>query len=121
LKKAFAFPFQTIDSTGANFNIALRDVSGEAHEAWVNLKPRDSRMLTFTPEAATRTVRATLEDGLLTFTDDGGNKYAWLGDVKDMKAQKWAGDLGNRVLGVGLDDFEWLRIASERQIGKNWT
>lgn len=121
LKKAFAFPFQTIDSASTNFNIALRDIGGESREAWVNLKPRDTRMLTFTPEAATKTVRAVLENDLLIFTDDGGNKYAWLGDLKDMKAQKWAGDLGGRVLGVGLDDFEWLRIASERQIGRNWT
>jgi hypothetical protein len=121
LKKAFPFPFQTIDSAGANFNIALRDVGGEAREAWVNLKPRDSKMLTFMPEEGTRTVRAVLEDGLLVFTDDGGRKYAWLGDVKEMKAQKWAGDLGGRVLGVALDDFEWLRIASERQIVKDWT
>lgn len=121
LKKAFAFPFQTIDSAGTNFNIALRDVAGEAREAWVNLKPRDSKMLTFTPDAVTRTVRAAPEDGVLVFTDDAGNKYAWLGDVKEMKAQKWAGDLGGRVLGVGLDDFEWLRTASERQIDKDWT
>lgn len=121
LKQAFAFPFQTIDCTRTNFNIALRDVAGDAREAWVNLKPRDSRMIAFTPNTATRTVRAVLEEGVLVFTDAQGAKYAWLGDLKEMKAQKWAGDLGGRVLGVGLDDFEWLRIAAERQITKNWT
>lgn len=121
LKKAFAFPFQTIDTARDDFNIALKDVVGDPREAWVNLKPRDSRMVTFSQDAATHTVRATPDDGLLVFTDDAGAKYAWLGDLKEMKAQKWAGDLGQRVLGVGLDDLEWLRTASERQINKNWT
>ena len=121
LKQAFAFPFQTIDCTRTDFNIVLRDVAGDAREAWVNLKPRDSRMIAFNPNAATRTVRAVLEDGVLVFIDDQGAKYAWLGDLKEMKAQKWAGDLGGRVLGVGLDDFEWLRTAAERQISKDWT
>lgn len=121
LKQAFAFPFQTIDCTRTNFNIALRDVAGDAREAWVNLKPRDSRMITFAPNVATRTVRAVLEDGILVFIAEEGTKYAWLGDLKEMKAQKWAGDLGGRVLSVGLDDLEWLRTAAERQITKNWT
>jgi hypothetical protein len=121
LKNAFAFPFQTIDSAAVNFNIALRDVGGTAHEAWVNLKPRDSKMITFTPDADTETVRADLDQDVLVFTDEAGVKYAWIGDIKEMKVQKWAGDLGGRVQGVALNDLEWLRIAGERQIGRNWT
>lgn len=121
LNKVFAFPFQTINVSGNEFNIALRDFSEADCEAWVNLKPRDSQMLRFSPDQTTQTVRAERENDILTFTDVDGGKYAWLGDLKEMKAQKWAGDLGQRVLGVGLDDFEWLRIASERKLGKDWT
>jgi hypothetical protein len=121
LNKVFAFPFQTINVNGNDFNIALRDFSEVDLEAWVNLKPRDSRMLSFSPDQTTQTVRAQRENDILTFSDADGGKYAWLGDLKDMKAQKWASDLGGRVLGVGLDDFEWLRIAAERRLGKNWT
>ena len=121
LTQAFAFPFQTIDSAAEHFNIALKDVGGVAHEAWVNLKPRDSKMITFTPDANTQTVRADLDGDVLVFTDDAGVKYAWIGDIKEMKVQKWAGDLGGRVQGVALNDLEWLRIAGERQIGRDWT
>lgn len=121
LNKVFAFPFQTINVSGSDFNIALRDFSEADREAWVNLKPRDSQMLRFSPDQTTQTVRAERENDILTFTDVSGGKYAWLGDLKEMKAQKWAGDLGGRVQGVGLDDFEWLRIASERKLGKDWT
>lgn len=118
-----AFPFQTIDLTGPDlpdFNVALRDANGDPHEAWVNLRPRDSRMLRFARDDQSKTVRATVDGDHFVFTDVDGRKYAWLGDLKEMKAQKWAGDLGHRVLGIGLDDLEWLRTASERQISRNW-
>jgi Response receiver domain len=121
LKRRFAFPFQTIDTSSDSFNLALRDLMGADIEAWVKLKPRDSRMLSFEPADASKTVRAVLENDVLVFSDIDGRKYAWLGDLKEMKAQKWAGDLGGRVQGVGLDDFEWLRIASDRGLQKDWT
>jgi len=40
----------------------------------------------------------------------------WLGDLKDLKAQKDASEVAASVHRVGIDDLEWLRLASEGKI-----
>lgn len=122
LTKSTAFPFQTITRTKEEFNLVLRDVKGSEIEAWLNLKPKDARIIEFGPAKPQKmVVGSPAQDGHYYFTDAKGIKYAWLGDLKDMKAQRWAGELGSRVQSVGLEELEWLRWASERKIKRTWT
>jgi hypothetical protein len=79
-------------------------------------------MIHFSPDTARQAVLGTRDEetGRYLFRDIDGLTYAWLGDLKDMKAQRWAGELGSRVQIVGLDEFEWLRWAAERKLRRNW-
>lgn len=43
------------------------------------------------------------------FESIAGRKYAWLGDISPMKAQRVAVGLAGELSRVGLDEFEWLR------------
>ena len=60
------------------------------------------------------------ETGRYVFTAATGETFAWLGDLKAMKAQRWASELGTRVQVVGIDELEWLRQAGERKIRSSW-
>lgn len=122
LKARTAFPFQTISGEAPTFNLIVRDLASTDRETWVNLKPRDARMIEFEPDGARQAVLAARDTGAgrYLFRDADGQSYAWLGDLKEMKAQRWAGELGSRVQVVGLEELEWLRWASERKLKRNW-
>lgn len=116
-----AFPFQTVGN-GTNFNLIVRDINGVDQSTWVNLKPRDTKMVRFGIDATRKAVFAQRDAArkLYVFTAATGETFAWLGDLKVMKAQRWASELGTRVQVVGIDEFEWLRQAGERQIRSSW-
>lgn len=117
-----AFPFQTISLGGTTFNLVIPDLDGQEIEVWVNLKPRDTHMIEFNPDADLRAVLADrdAETGRFIFKDKSGQGYAWIGDIKAMKAQRWVVELGSRVQAVGMEELEWLRLASEEKIKQNW-
>ena len=117
-----SFPFQTVTLEGSAFNLVVPDLNGEEIEAWVNLKPRDARMIDFDPDQERQAVLASRETpkGPLLFRDIAGQTYAWIGDLKAMKAQGWAGELGSRVQAVGMEELELLRLAGTRGITREW-
>jgi hypothetical protein len=43
-----------------------------------------------------------------------GRRFLWLGDIKDMKAQRDASELAKHIHTPGVDDYEWLRMASQK-------
>lgn len=116
-----AFPFQTVGKD-VNFNLIVRDIAGVDQSTWVNLKPRDTKMVRFGVDTARKAVFAQrdAETGRYIFTAATGETFAWLGDLKAMKAQRWASELGTRVQVVGIDELEWLRQAGERKIRSSW-
>jgi hypothetical protein len=122
LSGSTAFPFQTIRLGGTTFNLVVPDVDGQEIEVWVNMKPRDTHMIEFEPDADLRAVLAVrhAETGRFLFKDKSGQSYAWIGDIKAMKAQRWVVELGSRVQAVGMEEFEWLRLASEEKVKLNW-
>jgi hypothetical protein len=117
-----AFPFQTVTVGDDHFNLVLCDIDNAETQAWVNLKPRDARMLCFKADPIRAVVLATQDsEGLYVFRDADDQPYTWLGDLKEMKAQLWASELGSRVNAVGIEEFEWLRWAGERKFKRDWT
>jgi hypothetical protein len=115
-----SFPMQAIDSSGEHFNVVLQDGAKKVQEAWVSMKPMDTRMVQFAPDEHLKAVIAELHDGKYVFRDVEGRSWLWLGDLKEMKAQRWAVDLGSRMSGVGMDDLELLRLAGDRKLKRNW-
>jgi hypothetical protein len=119
-----AFPFQRITHEEYDFNLILRNLKGAECEVWVNLKPRDTRIVDFNPDDKRKVVLGR-KDGeneqyLFEAADADKSTYEWLGDLKEMKAQVWAGAVGARFQSVGIDEFEFLRSAGERKIKRNW-
>lgn len=49
------------------------------------------------------------EDGYF-FKDRNDNTFEWVADMKDLPAQREAGQLGAGAARVGLDEHEWLRL-----------
>jgi hypothetical protein len=117
-----AFPFQTIAIETPGFNLVVPSPNGEDKEVWVNLKPRDAKMIEFDPDEQRRAVFASRNDETtaFVFVDALQARYVWVGDLKAMKAQLWATELGARVQAVGMEEFEWLRLASDREIKRDW-
>jgi hypothetical protein len=68
----------------------------------------------FMPDKKNKRVEASPDEkGHFFFVSTSGEKFEWLGDLTDMKAQHFASTIGGRVHGVGFDEFEWLRLKSE--------
>jgi hypothetical protein len=114
LKNPTAFPFQTATRNPKEFNMVVKDDDTEGVELLVSYKPCDAVMLTFKPAQSFESVRAARdEEGRFFFKDERGRIFLWLGDVKDLKAQRDASLLAANVHSVALDEFEWLRLAAK--------
>ena len=113
LGNSTSFPFQAATHNPEKFNLVVKDDAMEGIELLVSYKPRDAVMLIFKPEQSFGTVRAALDDeGHFFFEDERGRIFLWLGDVKDLKAQRDASLLAANVHSVAIDEFEWLRLAA---------
>jgi Response receiver domain len=112
--EVYAFPFQSADRAESKFNLIVRTSDCKDFRVCVNLKPRDTWMHNFTPDKVSKRVEAFRDaNGHFAFVSTSGEKFEWLGDLTDMKAQHFASTIGGRVHGVGFDEFEWLRLKAE--------
>lgn len=114
LKEQRMFPFQAVSvATEDQFNlVAAVPIGGEAPSTirlMIGPKPHDTRMLTFAPNNAER-VQATAKEGRFSFVDVQHNAYMWIGDLRDLTAQRAASSVASRMHEVGLDEYEWLRL-----------
>lgn len=110
------FPFQAVfvAEEGAAFNlvaaIPAQDGKKETVLLSVGSKPHDTRMIEFSPTEGGR-VRATKTSEVrYEFVDVRGKRYLWIGDLRDLAAQRTASAVAARMHEVGLDEYEWLRI-----------
>ena len=109
------YPFQTaVEATGEAFNLvaAVPDVAGGVRNVKlvVKSKPFDSLMLSFAPTGAGRVQAARVEGVRFEFVDVDGHRYFWIGDLREMTAQRAASSVAARLHEVGIDEFEWLRF-----------
>jgi hypothetical protein len=117
LENSTSFPFQSATRNPTRFNLVVKDEATEGVELLVSYKPRDAVMLSFKPDQSFGTVRAALdEEGRFLFEDERGRIFLWLGDIKDLKAQRDASLLAANVHSVAIDEFEWLRLAAKGEI-----
>jgi hypothetical protein len=120
LKESISFPMQKVSMGGNTFNIVIQDAQKHIKDAWVSLKPMDTTMIEFQPDHTRQGVLGLRDGERYLFNDASGRSWMWLGDLKEMKAQRWAIDLGSRILGIGLDDMELLRLAGDGKVKSNW-
>ncbi len=105
-----AFPFQQAKYDPDRFNIIV-DGDGAAGYLHLDTKPMGTIMLRFDPGAGDVIVAQKDGDSYL-FKDERGRVLEWIGDLDDMKAQRFASDIGASMHRVGVDDFEWLRLGA---------
>lgn len=113
LEGVTAFPFQPA-ATDTAFNLVVRNNAGSDCMLRVSRRPRDTLMIRFTPGAALR-VKASRDKDHFVFTDAAGARYWWLGDVRDLKAQREATEFAYQAHRVGYDEHEWLRMAESKK------
>jgi len=108
-----SFPFQTACVAQSKFNLVVKDWDDEGTLLLVSSKPRDVVMVRFKPSDSSRVIEAAKdEEDRFSFIDVWGRKFRWIGDLKDLKAQRDASALAAQVHSVGIDEFEWLRRAA---------
>ena len=109
------FPFQTARTSSLLFNLVIKERGQDAGTpVLVGSKLSNVVVISFPREDATKSVRAVKQDDGFVFTDTRGRKFLWLGDLRDMKAQQDASALAATLHRVGLDQLEWLRMASNK-------
>ena len=106
-----AFPFQLARFSDKLFNLIVEEEGACSRELLVSYKPRDTVMVTFLPDVNRETVFAQRDEhNNFIFSDRDGRRFIWVGDIKDLKAQRDASEVAYSVHRVGVDDFEWLRL-----------
>jgi hypothetical protein len=109
------YPFQAVTVVdNGNFNLVASvpgpGGAGVTVKLQVGPKPYDTRMILFSRDGEGRVRASRTEDGWFVFQDEPGNRYLWIGDLRDLTAQRTASTVAARMHEVGLDEFEWLRL-----------
>jgi len=110
-----AFPFQQAKYEPKKFNII---VDGDGANGYLHIDPRPmgAVMLRFKPDEGSHVIFAKQSGESYLFTDESGRVLEWVGDFDDLKAQRFASDLGANMHRVGVDEFEWLRLGGKGEI-----
>ena len=115
-KRSFPFLKMSRSAVDAAFNYLVRDGNSWV-ELSLQLRPHQSRLINFKPDAGKREVVALNENGDWYFqsTDPTSKKdatqmkYRWIADLKTEHAQRVANDYSFQISRVGLMESEWLR------------
>jgi hypothetical protein len=75
---------------------------------------REIALPVFSPETETQTVVASWAERAFAFTSSDGVQYEWLGQVRLEKAHKFLHALATVAGRIGIDEYEYLRLAATR-------
>jgi hypothetical protein len=118
LKNKRSFPFLKMSRSQSDypFNYVVREGSSWV-ELNLQLRPHQSRLVSFKPKANEQEIRAVKEaeewyfesDDPTSKKDPAPKKYRWIADLKTEHAQRVANDYSTQISRVGLMESEWLR------------
>ncbi|WP_376987270.1 response regulator receiver domain [Bosea sp. R86505] len=112
------FPFQLgSEATERPFHLVVMvKKKGEVKQANVKIgnKPYDTQIIEFVPNADQRVQAVVGASGHFEFVDRKRNRYLWLGELRDLTAQRVASSVAARLHEVGIDEFEWLRLQGHK-------
>ena len=110
-RRAFLFAPSTTDE---KFDLEQFVPDGESfRRLGISLKSYELKTMEFIPTDPGDVVRAQVEGARYFFTCATGTKYWWVGQMKDMYAQRVANLLGNAIAKVALNEYEWARRPDE--------
>jgi len=91
------------------FDVIVMD-GAEVVKLKASAKPYDQQLATFSPDAASHTVKPTVDDkGSMTFKAEDGVVYRWIGELKPDHAQRFLQRLGSEQGRVGVVESEWMQ------------
>jgi hypothetical protein len=108
-ERAFLFAPATTD--GKSDLAQFVRVGDTFHELKISLKSYKLERITFAPSQPEDIVRAYPEGTGYSFSSSDGLKYRWVGQLKDMYAQRVANRLGHSITEVALNEYEWARTS----------
>jgi len=82
----------------------------------LDVKPMDAVMIRFAPQQNETAIFATRDGTAFLFLDAKGRTFEWIADLDDLKAQRFASDVGANMHRVGVDEFEWLRLGAAGKV-----
>ncbi|MEH3064684.1 MAG: response regulator receiver domain [Methylobacterium radiotolerans] len=109
------FPFQAAKIADKDvFNLVAAVPGTDGTKIPVKLqvgsKPLDTRMILFARDEEGRVRARSAKPGRFEFHDMDEARYLWIGDLRDLAAQRTASTVAARMHEVGLDEYEWLRL-----------
>lgn len=116
ISKKTGFTFQSAAREEKVFNLVVSTGASDVRLS-VSEHPRGTVKIDFKPEPEGRRViaaRKYRED--FYFEDVLGRRFRWLGELKDLRAQKLCNEVAANSQRVGLDEYEWLRLAGENKL-----
>lgn len=115
LKEAHAFLFASLKEEGQPDHIVpFRTTTTETR--FIGLKVPDKaytqvKYFEFRPDPETKTVLAERneQDGRFCFQDEKGQEFTWIAQLKQRRALRTAGMIGQQMTRLGFDEFEPFR------------
>ncbi|MGU3465567.1 response regulator receiver domain [Methylobacterium sp. C33D] len=121
IEKTRRFPFQMGRlATPQAFNlVASEPGTADGEEpiyVIIEMKPHDTVMVEFEAKIDQRVMAEAVGNSFhFVACDKPATRYLWLGDLRDLTAQRTAGAVASRLHEVGIDEFEWLRLHAKEK------
>jgi hypothetical protein len=117
-----AFPFLPFTTQSENADVITRLAAGDLANLSLKRLPRHLKLLEFKPNKVTKTVDSSFNGTTKHFEFEEvqsdptveATKWAWLGELRELHAQKFVAQLVEKFNRVGVNGSEWNRTLGGR-------
>jgi hypothetical protein len=113
--KARNFLFGEFDPSEKPFDLVVRDETGDVRLCFA-VSPYRVFTIAFNPGDRSGVFGRKMDEAF-SFQSEDEARYAWIGDLRRLVAQRFALKFSEQVSRIGLDEFEWQRLYSQRSDG----
>lgn len=106
------FPMLPLKLGEQQFHYLLLDDDKPVALRHAGMKLSEMSLISFVPEPSETTVRASWSDAGWTFKDSRSAEYLWAGSLRLDKAHKLLHAVANTAGRIGVDEFDFLRLAA---------
>ena len=98
------------EAVSDKFSIVVEKTSGEYLKLVRGKSTYNIRTIKFKPENEANIIEAELVDDQFIFTSIHNEKFEWICDLTDARAQSIAHSIASQLSRIGLDEYEWFRL-----------
>jgi hypothetical protein len=107
--------FGEFDPSEKPFDLVVRDETGDVRLCFA-VSPYRVFTIAFNPGDRSGVFGRKMDEAF-SFQSEDEARYAWIGDLRRLVAQRFALKFSEQVSRIGLDEFEWQRLYSQRSDG----